>query len=51
MGQQLLSDTEQNLSDVLLLSAGEVSPKLMGSNQAVGLVRRCRSGGMDSHRC
>ena len=51
MGHQLLRDAEQHLPDVLLLSDGEVSPQLMGSNQAVGLVRRRRSGAMDSHRC
>jgi hypothetical protein len=48
---QLLRDAEQNLSDVLLLADGQVLPKLMGSNQAVGLVRRCRAGARDSHRC
>ncbi len=51
MGYQLLRDTEQNLSDMLLLSDGEVSPKLMGRNQTVALRRWCRSGRMVWHRC
>jgi hypothetical protein len=51
MSQQLVRDADENLADVLLLRAGEVSPQLMGSNQAVGLAGRCRSGGMDAHRC
>jgi hypothetical protein len=51
MGHQLLRDAEQHLLDVLLLSDGEVAPQLRGSNQAVGLVRRRRSGAMDLHRC
>lgn len=51
MSHQLLSDTDQNLSDVLLLSAGEVLPKLMRRNPVVALERRRRSGGMDWHRC
>ena len=51
MGHQLLRDAAQHLPDVLLLSDGEGSPQLRGSNQVVGLVRRRRSGAMDSHRC
>jgi hypothetical protein len=47
MSHQPLSDTDQNLSDVLLLSAGEVLPKLMRRNPVVALGRRRRSGGMD----
>jgi len=51
VSHQLLHDAEQNLADVLLLADGQVSPQLLGSNQAVGLVRRRRAGAMDSHRC
>lgn len=51
MGQQLLRHTDQNPSDVLLLSAGEVLPKLMRRNSVVALGRRRRSGGLDWHRC
>jgi len=48
---QLVRDAEQNRADVLLLADGQVVPKLMGSNQAVGLGRRRRAGARDSHRC
>jgi hypothetical protein len=51
MGQQLLRDAGQNLAAVLLLTACEVSPQLIGGKQAVVRERRCRAGGMDSHRC
>ena len=50
MRHQLVRDAEQNLSDVLLLTDGQVLPQLMGRNQAVGLGRR-RTGAWDSHRC
>lgn len=50
MGQQLLCDTDEHLADVLLLADGQVAPKLMGRNLAVGLAWGRSSGGMDSHR-
>jgi hypothetical protein len=51
MGRQLLSNTDQNPADVLLLAAGEVLPKLMRRNPVVALGRRRRSGGLDWHHC
>jgi hypothetical protein len=48
---QLVRDAEQNLSDVLLLTDGQVLPQLMGRNQAVGLGRWRRTGTRDLHRC
>ena len=50
MGQQLLCDADEHLTDVLLLADCQVAPELMGRNLAVGLAWGCRSGGMDSHR-
>ena len=50
MGQQLLCDADEHLSDVLLLADGQVAPQLMRRNPVVGLERRCGSGGVDSHR-
>ena len=52
MRHQLVRDAEQNLSDVLLLTDGQVLPQLMGRNPVVGLEWRdgCGSSGMDSPR-
>jgi hypothetical protein len=51
VSHQLLRDVEEHLPDVLLLSAGEVLPQLMGGNPVVALVRRRRSGRLDWHCC
>jgi hypothetical protein len=51
MGHPLLRYTDQNPSDVLLLSVGEVLPQLMRRNPVVALGRWRRSGGLDWHRC
>jgi hypothetical protein len=40
MSHQLLGHTDEHLSDLLLLSAGEVRPQLMRSNRVVA-----RAGG------
>jgi hypothetical protein len=40
MGHHLLSHTDENLSDLLLLSAGEVGPQLMRRNPVVARGRR-----------
>jgi len=50
MGQQLLCDAEEHLTDVLLLADCQVAPEWMGRNLVVGLAWGRRSGGMDSHR-
>ena len=46
MSHQLLSHPDEHLSDLLLLSAGEVGPQLMRRNPVVARTRG-RSGTMN----
>jgi hypothetical protein len=38
VGQQLLCNADEHLSDVLLLADGQLAPQLMGRNPVVGLA-------------
>ena len=48
---QVFRDTDQHLSHVLLLAAGEVGPQLMGSNPVVAWGRGRRTGEVGWHSC
>jgi hypothetical protein len=50
MGQQLLRNADEHLSDVLLLADGQMAPQLMGRNLIVAREWGRNSGGMDAHR-